>query len=92
MRGTVKVQVRPFKTTITGDFPLKGSQSITTGEKLRLIIIPDTNEENANRAKNLEILNPLEMQILREKLPDIDNTKIVYFDITIPNTWIRGKY
>ena len=84
--------INSFQSTEVGDIPLKSHNSIKYGEKLRLVINPD--ESDAQRIKTgiIEILNPLEKRVVSGDMNEIDPSKLVYFDVIIPENWICGSY
>ena len=72
--------------------PLKSHNSIKYGEKLRLVVNPDEIDAQKIKAGIIEILNPLEKRVVSGDLKEIDPSKLVYFDVIIPENWICGSY
>ena len=86
------MQVKPFVNTEAGEMPLNQKRAIKNSEKLRLVIIPETRDSQGTVGKYIEVLNPLELQVVTGKLPEYDQTKLVFFDVIIPENWLGGIY
>lgn len=86
------MQIKAFKLTTTGEMAITKTNPISSGEQLRLMVIPAMNDSTVVRASKVEVLNPYEIRVVNSSLPVFDQTKIVYFDITIPKNWTSGRY
>ena len=86
------VLINSFQSTEVGDIPLKSHNSIKNGEKLRLVINPDEADIQKVKAGVIEILSPLEKRVVTGELHEIDPSKLVYFDVIVPENWICGSY
>ncbi|MBY8994809.1 MAG: transglutaminase domain-containing protein [Candidatus Heimdallarchaeota archaeon] len=84
--------INSFQSTEVGDIPLKSHNSIKYGEKLRLVVNPDETDVQKVKAGIIEILNPLEKRVVSGEMNEIDPSKLVYFDVIIPENWICGCY
>lgn len=86
------MQIKAFKSTITGEIAITKTSPISSGEQLRLMVIPAINDSTIANASKVEVLNPYEIRVVNSNMPVFDQTKIVYFDITIPKNWTSGRY
>ncbi|NHJ85683.1 MAG: hypothetical protein FK734_09495 [Asgard group archaeon] len=84
--------IKPFIATEQGELPLKDNRTIKNGEKLRLVIASSSTDSVTNPATLVEVLNPLERQVVTGDLPVIDESKLLFFDVIIPENWIAGNY
>jgi hypothetical protein len=86
------VLINSFQSTEVGDIPLKSHNSIKCGEKLRLVVNPDEADVQKVKTGIIEILNPLEKRVVSGDMNEIDPSKLIYFDVIIPENWICGCY
>ncbi|MHA1556703.1 MAG: transglutaminase-like domain-containing protein, partial [Candidatus Heimdallarchaeota archaeon] len=86
------MQIKAFKSTTIGDIAITKTNPISSGEQLRLMVIPAMNDPAIVKASKVEVLNPYEIRVVNSSLPVFDQTKIVYFDITTPKNWTSGRY
>ncbi len=86
------MRINPFISTEVGDIPLKNHNAIKTKEKLRLVITPQDLDDEKSSVASVEVLNPLQRRVVISKLPEMDLSKLVYFDVVIPDNWINGNY
>ncbi len=86
------MQIKAFKLTMTGEIAITKTTPISSGELLRLMVIPVMNDSEIVNASKVEVLNPYEIRVVDSRLPVFDQTKVVYFDITIPKNWSSGRY
>ncbi len=84
--------INSFQSTEVGDIPLKSHNSIKYGEKLRLVVNPDEVDAQKIKTALIEILNPLEKRVVSGDMNEINPSKLVYFDVIIPENWICGTY
>ncbi len=86
------MQIKAFKSTTIGEIAITKTNPISSGEQLRLMVIPAMNDSTIVNASKVEVLNPYEIRVVNSSLPVFDHTKIVYFDIIIPKNWTSGRY
>ncbi len=86
------MQIKAFKSTTIGDIAITKINPISSGEQLRLMVIPAMNDSTIMKASKVEVLNPYEIRVVNSNLPVFDQTKIVYFDIPTPKNWTSGRY
>jgi hypothetical protein len=86
------MELKLFATNLAGAIPLATNRSLYRNEKLRIMIIPNLNVAKSLTDLQLEIISPIELPVFTDALPTIEPTKVLFFDITIPASWLAGYY
>jgi len=84
--------IKPFIVNASGEWPLRLTDSITTGQKLRILVIPEEGEPNLDTIKEIEVLNPVDFKVVSGTIPKLKAGTIASIDVGIPKHWIEGIY
>ncbi|MHA1639682.1 MAG: transglutaminase-like domain-containing protein [Candidatus Heimdallarchaeota archaeon] len=89
----VAMLLRPFLViSATSQQPLTAANTITNGQTLRILIIPEEGDEEIEEQLQVVIYNPIDAPVVVGKVPTLKTETIASFNVQIPENWIAGNY